>query len=360
MNTRWIVLCCALSASLGGCKRIQDARRLAEQVKAEVNAGSKSPATPAAPSPGAGPSLQSKTSAATPSEVSSEDAQDGEVSNKLGKYITCFNHVSSRAAESKAYYLRGVKNPKTGPTGKERPFPPYELYADQCFSELDEAAKMKPLGGLDAKAVEYKAALAELDPLLKEARKYYDQRDYLDDKFAKGKELHPRLMSAWERFEAINDSFKSDVVTLNDGVKERALKRLAADPKARLQFLTQSAAAEAKKLVLLADVEQLAQLDMDKYEPALKSLEQAWNTLEEYVNANKAETARLGAWSIFDHNGKDFLKAAKELGRRKRDKKDFNREFFSRSNPKLVDGHPAQVIDKYNSMINGLNTLHFR
>ncbi|MGC4091109.1 MAG: hypothetical protein QM756_25185 [Polyangiaceae bacterium] len=56
---------------------------------------------------------------------------------------------------------------------------------------------------------------------------------------------------------------------------------------------------------------------------------------------------------------RDLLKSGKDLMRRKRDNKDFNKEFFSGSNPKLVEGHPAQVIDKYNTVVRSSNHLRF-
>ena len=42
-----------------------------------------------------------------------------------------------------------------------------------------------------------------------------------------------------------------------------------------------------------------------------------------------------------------------------RDNKDFNKEFFSKSSPTMVDGHPAQVVDTYNRMISDSNNLRY-
>ena len=350
----WLCVGCAV---LGGCKQVDAAKRLVAALKAPTGAAKAATAEALPVQPTAHPSANS--SLAQTGEPS-EATRDHELADKLAKYIDCFNRVSSRSADSKAYYLMRIKNPKSGPTGKEQPLAPYELYADQCFKELDQAQKMKPaMETLDAKAAEYKAALAQLDPLIRVAHRYYDQRDYLDDKLAKGKELHPQLMAAWDHFEKANEALRADVVQLNEAIGARRLTRLAADPNQRLQYLTQSAAAQAKQLIKIADVEQLSQLNNEQFEPALKSYEQAWNELEQYGAQHSDEIESLHTWSLFELGANDFLKAAKELGRRKRDNKDFNHEFFSRSNPKLVAGHPAQVIDKYNSMINGLNTLRF-
>ena len=50
-----------------------------------------------------------------------------------------------------------------------------------------------------------KRAVVAAEDVIKEASTYYDQKNYKDDKFAKGKELHPRLLAA---FEVVNAQFQ--------------------------------------------------------------------------------------------------------------------------------------------------------
>ena len=66
--------------------------------------------------------------------------------------------------------------------------------------------------------------MAKLEPLLKEADDYYQQENYKDDKMAKGKALHPRLVAAWDAFAAADQQLRTGVETIND---RRALDRLA-------------------------------------------------------------------------------------------------------------------------------------
>ena len=104
------------------------------------------------------------------------------------------NGTSKRVVDSRNRYLSWVKDEKVGPTGKERNiYGLYDINADGCFPNLDRAKTMAPpLPDVEAAAAEYKKALEELDPLVKQANKYYDQDDYKDDKIAKGKALHPQ------------------------------------------------------------------------------------------------------------------------------------------------------------------------
>jgi len=325
--------------SLGGCKQIAEARKAAEALKAAASA--------VAASKGPG--------------ISSEEDKDSELSSKLGEYIGCMNGTSKRVVDSRNRYLSWVVDEKVGPTGKERNiYGLYDINADTCFPSLDKAKTMPPsLPDVESAAAEYRKALEELDPIVKQADKYYDQNDYKDDKMAKGKALHPQLLNAFAKFEQVSKGFEDRVTALNDGVNARQFARLEKDPTRRLQYLSQKSLNEAKALIKLTDIAELKELDLQKYDVAVQSFDKALSELEQYADSHKAEVDKAMMFSSYLSSAKTFLKSAKELLRRKRDNKDFNKEFFSKSSPTMVDGHPAQVVDTYNRMISDSNNLRY-
>ncbi len=71
----------------------------------------------------------------------------------------------------------------------------------------------------------------------KEADDYYPQEDYKDDKMAKGRALHPRLIAAWDAFASADKALRGGVEAIND---TRALERLAEieQPKAARRAIT--------------------------------------------------------------------------------------------------------------------------
>lgn len=325
--------------SLGGCKQIAEAKKAAEALKAAASAvaDAKGPA------------------------ISSEEDKDAQLGNKLGEYIGCMNGTSKRVIDSRNRYLSWVVDEKVGPTGKERNiYGLYDINAGTCLPHLERAKTAQPaLPEVESAAAEYKKALEELDPIVKQAEKYYDQKDYKDDKMAKGKQLHSELMNAFAKFEQVSKGFEDRVTTLNDAVNARQFARLEKDPSRRLQYLSQKSLNEAKALIKLTDIAELKELDLQKYDVALQTYDKALTELEQYADSHKAETSKAMMFSSYTSSSKDFLKSAKELLRRKRDNKDFNKEFFSRSSPSMVDGHPAQVIEKYNRMIGDSNNLRY-
>jgi hypothetical protein len=254
-----------------------------------------------------------------------------------------------------------VQDEKIGPTGKERNiYGLYDINASTCLPNLDRAKTMQPsLPDIESAAAEYRKALDELDPLVKQADKYYDQKDYKDDKMAKGKELHPQLMNAFAKFEQVSKGFEDRVTALNDQVNARQFARLEKDPARRLQYLSQKSLNEAKSLIKLTDIAELKELDLQKYDVALQTYDKALTELEQYAGSHKAEVDKTMMFSSYLSSSQNFLKSAKELLRRKRDNKDFNKEFFSKSSPSMVDGHPAQVVEQYNRMIGDSNNLRY-
>jgi hypothetical protein len=144
---------------------------------------------------------------------------------------------------------------------------------------------------------------------------------------------------------------------LNDGVQQRRLVRLQKDPKAQLEYRIAKSIDGAKKLVHFAEIDALAKLDANAYNAALAAYEATYNDMTSYLQEHKAEADKVTSLSFFTNASSYYLKAAKELMRRKRDNKDFSKEFGS---PENIDGHPAQVLAKYNDMINHSNGLRFR
>ena len=90
-----------------------------------------------------------------------------------------------------------------GPTGKERIiYGTYTIYdTSDCRKNVEKANAMEPHdAAIETAATAYADAVSKLEPLLKETDDYYSQENYKDDKMAKGKALHPRLVAAWDAF----------------------------------------------------------------------------------------------------------------------------------------------------------------
>jgi len=161
----------------------------------------------------------------TPLTAHQAFAQTPPAVEKLNAYVGCINRLSSRSYDSRSRYFSWAA--KSGPTGKERIiYGTYTIYdTSDCVKNVEKANGLEPHdAALEAAATAYAKAVARLEPLLKEADDYYTQADYKDDKMAKGRALHPLLVTAWDAFESADKTLRSGVEAIND---KRALEKLA-------------------------------------------------------------------------------------------------------------------------------------
>jgi len=273
---------------------------------------------------------------------------------KMNAYVGCINRLSERSYSSRDRYFSWVKG-KAGPTGKERIIYGTYTISDtaDCRKNVEKANALEPHdAALEAAASAYADAVGTLEPLLKEADDYYTQENYKDDKMAKGKALHPRLVAAWDAFAAADKNLRANVEAIND---RRALEKLAAIEKAegrKARYHIESVMINAKR-VLRAET-------ADK--PDLAAINAALNDYEAIVSATEPFAAAAGAdkvGSMFVSNAKAFLTTAKQLMRRIRDKTPYSAGdrmmLGGAGSGWMVEGSPPRLLRDYNQLIDAYN-----
>ncbi|MBX7240719.1 MAG: YiiG family protein [Bacteroidia bacterium] len=128
---------------------------------------------------------------------------DGALLKKLNTCIDCVNRNRDRARASYNRYGSWVKDMEKGPQGNEtHKYGLYTIYGGKYYCDNLEGEKMLPpvLTDIDANIKTYLDAMRTLEALLIKTDKYYDNEDWKDDGMAKGKELHPQLIQAFNAF----------------------------------------------------------------------------------------------------------------------------------------------------------------
>src|SRR5215475_7701291 len=236
-------------------------------------------------------------------------AQVPSPNEKINAYVGCINRLSERSSDSRARYFSWVG--KNGPTGKERIiYGTYTIYdTSDCRKNVEKANALEPRDAeLEAAASAYVDAVTKLEPLLKEADDYYSQEDYKDDRMAKGKALHPRLVAAWDAFASADQKLRSGVEAIND---KRAAERLAEIERSegrKARYHVEALMTHAKRVLRAQDTAT----------PDLAAITQALNDYESTVKAveqlpDTEADAKIG--SMFIGNAKSFLTTAKQLMR---------------------------------------------
>ncbi len=279
-------------------------------------------------------------------------AQTKSAVEKINAYVGCINRLSSRAYDSRSRYFSWAQ--KSGPTGKERIiYGTYTIYdTSDCRKNVEKANALEPRDAeLEAAASAYAEAVSRLEPLLKEADDYYTQENYKDDKMAKGKALHPRLVAAWDAFASADKKLRAGVEIIND---KRAVERLAeieSKEGRKLHYHVEALMIEAKRV--------LRAQDNDK--PDLAAITRALNDYEAAVKAAEEASGKDGdskVGSIFLSNAKSYLTTAKQLMRRIRDKTPYSqgdRMMLNAGSGWMVEGSPQRLLRDYNQLIEGYN-----
>jgi hypothetical protein len=276
-------------------------------------------------------------------------AQVPALTEKINAAIGCINRLSERSYSSRQRYFSWVG--KNGPTGKERIiYGTYTIYdTTDCKKKVERASALEPREPeLEAVMSAYVEAVVALAPLLKEADDYYSQENYKDDKMAKGKALHPRLVAAWEAFAKADEKLRADVDVLQDKDAARRLVEIEKTEGIKDRYHIEAVMISAKRLVRASNAKPT---DLAAVTEALGAYEAILKATEDYAGA------KIG--SSFISEAKAFLTSAKQLMRRIRDKTPYSQGekmiLNTGSGGWMVEGSPARLTRDYNQLISSYN-----
>jgi len=291
--------------------------------------------------------------------------EDDKLGEKLSGYIKCINEATRDVQRAMDRYGDWVDFEK-GLTGKERHiFGLFEIREQKaCREGVTKAKTAEPsMPDLEAAADAYIAALDAVEPVVAEAYKYYDEDNYKDDAFAKGLELHPKLMSAFEAFDKADATLRGLVKASNEGLLARELERVEKEEGRKMRFLTKNIMAQAKKLMAASDSKSFETLDLAGLSTALTNYEAAVDEYTKYKKAHSKEAGSITSLSWFDSAADDLKKQAKTLMRRKRDNKPWTKDELGKLGTFGVEGHPSEISKKYNDLVgksNGLGWMRYQ
>jgi hypothetical protein len=280
-------------------------------------------------------------------------AQTPPLTQKLNAYIGCINRLSERSYSSRERYFSWAD--KKGPTGKERII--YGLYTiydtAPCKREVEKANALEPRdAALETAASNYAEAVGVLEGLLKDADDYYTQKNYMDDKMAKGRAMHPRLVAAWDAFAQADRTLRTGIDELQDIMAAQRIAEIERTEGIKDRYHIEAVMLSAKRLMRAQtastqDIKAIIKA-LDDYEAILKST-------DTYAGENKG--SKVG--SMFISSAKSFLTTAKQLMRRVRDKVPYSQGdkmiLNTGGGAWMVEGSPARLTRDYNELIGSYN-----
>jgi hypothetical protein len=273
-----------------------------------------------------------KGDAGTTAQVAADEDIDEDLQVKVDEYIKCMNSLSPAIHHSRHRYLTYI--PRTGPTGREVNADLYPLpsgAAASCSSGVARAKRLPPpQEGLEAAGEKFAKAAVEIDKLVREADRYYENKDFRADKWERGKALHPQLMTAWTAFSTADQQLHDTLAGITKPLSQRVLGRIEQEEGKRFRYYRKRTLITARELVEASDpVGEDDDIDFDLYGAAYTDFETALEELQSYGTRNRSELGDRSyapSWPVADSNYDAFVadagklkKAAKELWRCLRD-----------------------------------------
>lgn len=287
-----------------------------------------------------------------PNSNSSRGKESDGLTEKTNLYIKqCVNNYSNRVIDSYRRYASWIRDVESGPTGKESlVYGLYDVSGDggDCLDAIKKAKDIEPaMADVEGAADGYGVALKEVVTKIKAIYPYYDHEDYKDDGFQKGKAAHAGLLAAFKNFEVANKSFAGEVDKLEDAVANKHLNELKGDSSKKYEYEMVDTGIKSKNIVRFVKRTEFAQIKVEELQPMIDDFEKSVTDL-------KAAAGSRPLASMYVSSCDDFLKAAKELMRRVRDKtpfSDFDKRQLGTGSGWMVDGSPDKLVNKYNEMI---------
>ena len=275
------------------------------------------------------------------------------LTQKLNAAVECLNRLSERSYSSRSRYFSWAA--KSGPTGKERIiYGTYTIYdTSRCQQGVEKTNALEPREPeLETASSAYVTAVVALEPLLKEADDYYSQQDYKDDKMAKGRALHPRLVAAWDAFAKADEKLRKIVDEEQDKQARARLAEIERTEGIKDRYHVEAVMLSAKYVMR---AQQASPPDLAAFIKAIEEYEAIVKATEDYAAENKG--SKVG--SSYVRDAKTFLTTAKMLMRRVRDKVPYSQGdrmlMQSGGGGWMVEGSPARLSKDYNQLVGSYN-----
>jgi hypothetical protein len=231
---------------------------------------------------------------------------------------------------------------------------------------------------LESAGTEFSLAASDIDRLMTEMDTYYELKLFRDDRWLKGKIMHPRLMAAWDRFSKADKNLHDTLDGITKPLAQRVLGRIEREDGKKFRYGRKKVLITARELVEASDpVGDDDDVDFNLYAAAYVEFEKGLDELMAYGSLHKAELAsqtNSPAWPMAESNyeafvkeSTDFKKAAKEFWRCLRDappkaktpsgKIDMDKMGNCADGPAWKQGD--QVIKEYNEFIRTSNSHQF-
>lgn len=217
---------------------------------------------------------------------------------------------------------------------------------------LSYADKEPAFPTVDPIVIRMKPVINELMAALTEAYNYYDAKDYVDDNFAKGKELHTRIRQAAAELYPMRDEFKWAMNNLDTELRKVHLENYKDDKQSidytRLKFVVDAEALSAELARQGLTAANVLDLDMNAFKPKYDVFVENFRVLtQQYQDISAKNSMDKYKYEKFVEAAKEVKAAASEIVER------VNKKEKVKNNENKAE-HPSGTPEKFSSKVASL------
>ncbi|MCC6872864.1 MAG: DUF3829 domain-containing protein [Sandaracinaceae bacterium] len=278
-----------------------------------------------------------------------------QIERELESYdVGCFYFGSFARAAWQDYELSAPRDLGPGMTALRRPgqaFAPFRLPIRFCREAAERGRASPSLAAAEALAERYAAAVEALDPLLRDADGYYERFAFERDGYAHGRELHPRLVGAFDEVASVDAALRALIEPVQDVARAARVARLSTDAAEHESFFVEHAMLRARivvrQVLALRTIDRVYVSDFPgRFFADVLELEQAADALFAHDT---------GPWDDFQRALQAMVRAARACMRKVRDREPVavvdEMHWSSGENPcptrRCVALHHNELVDAY-------------
>ena len=169
----------------------------------------------------------------------------------------------------------------------------YNSISERDLENLKTVMNSKPsMPELDTAAQKLAPVLEELSKLMAEAKEYYEAKDYKDDDYARGKELHKLLIIEFSKYTAASQEYKIALQNKAKEVKKADMEKAKKDGH-MIAYYKMEVMQASEDLINEIDMQSLnagnvTTGDLSKIKPLYDKLTEAQKNLREVAKDDKA------------------------------------------------------------------------
>lgn len=334
---------------------------------------------------------QKNTPKATSSSQDKESTTDNLAMNKYNYFVHMINNITPNMNRTFNIYTRECGTDKakrvrarveaalkmSGGQNRKAYEDSYGFHLGQPYSQedkeeilavFDKALKIERFAYADTILKDFKSSVSKFMDVYSEDAEYFSMKDFTEDNFKKGNELHAPIITAYENIMKSDRALRKVIDEISD---KQALARIAKFKKDNkmLPYHIEKSQYLSKKFFEYANhKEDYMTLDAKEVRKKYDGLRAEYDAFKKYKQTNSDIFKNNRGYDYYLNKYKEYVSSSKDFYLKVKSKKEFGEgeEEFLKNIPAIArqsmavnrEGSLRKLLQDYNNLVNQYNSLN--